>query len=119
MSSSPRALVSDRAAVDIGGTSGGRAPCVTSHHAFAPGDAEPRAQRGVVEGAADACGERLRVTGRHEEGGLPVSAGDLRQRTTGGGDNRRAARHRLDQREGEPLEQRRHHGQLGATQLVQ
>ena len=57
--------------------------------------------------------ERVGVARRHQEPGLAVGADDLGQRAARGGDQRHAARHRLDRREREALVERRHDRDLG------
>ena len=58
-------------------------------------------------------GERRRVAGRDEQAGLVVAADDLGDGAAGGGDERHAARHRLDRRQREALVERRHARDLG------
>ena len=68
--------------------------------------ASPRARRMPTASASGS-------PGGNEEAGLVVAADDLGHRAAGGGDERDAARHRLDRGEREALVERRHARDLG------
>src|SRR5207247_9139506 len=67
----------------------------------------------VAEELDHGGGELLRVARRDQQGGV---AGDLGQRTAGGGDHRGAAGHRLQYGQAEALVAARVHEQVGAAE---
>ena len=91
----------------------GHLPGEAVDHPFAAGRSQAGPQGGVVEEARDGAGQCPGIVGGNQQAGLPVDAHDFGQRTPGGGDHGHAAGHRLDGRQGEPLVQRGHDGDLG------
>ena len=93
------------------------AVCAPGEHLAARGRGRPRrcgpaarrrrARAGCPAASADG------VARRHEEAGLVVAADDLGHGAAGGGDERHAARHRLDRGQREALVERRHARDLG------
>ena len=108
-----RVLVEQRAVV-LDHAVGGGAPREPSSTRFAAGCADAGPQLGVAERAGSSIArERVGIAGRHERPLSPSVPDDLGQRAAGGGDERHAARHRLDRRQREALVQRRDDRDLG------
>ena len=91
----------------------GHLPGEAVDHPLAAGRPQAGPQGGVVEQAGDGAGQCPGIVGGDQQAGLPVDADDFGQRAPGGGDHGHAARHGLDGRQGEPLVERGHHGDLG------
>ena len=91
----------------------GLAPREAVEHAAPPARGQLPAQALVVQHLDDLDRECSRIRGRHEHRALAGRTHDLGQRAAGRGDERHAARHRLDGGQREALVQRGDHRDLG------
>ena len=91
---------------------GGNAPRKSVEDPSSTSGAQPRPQLRTAEDLQYGFGQSVRVVGRHRNGGFAARPDHFGQRPTGGGNERSAARHRLNGGDREPFVQRGDHHHL-------